>query len=205
MAEARGCACLFGVPVAWRVDGDVGGDATSGRFESGRLVMIMRATKERVVELALHELEAWEPGHQRLYWEAVGDPRSEGPVLEAKAGLKNWSWCVAFVSWIYASAGHPLTLWGGIAGMAYVPFLYEWGRAHGVLRGAEYQPDAGDIVIYGRLSDSGPCHTGIVVSDCESIEGNYSNRVERVVFREQKDPVIGFLAVLPHEPEMNAD
>lgn len=167
--------------------------------------MDVRATKDRVVELALHELEVWEPGHQRFYWEAVGDPRSSGPVSEARAGLKNWSWCVAFVSWIYASAGCPLLLHGDIAGMAYVPFLYEWGRTNGVLRGAEYEPDAGDIVIYGRSSDGGPCHTGIVVSDDESIEGNYSNRVARVAFREQKDPVIGFLAVLPYEPEMNAD
>lgn len=158
--------------------------------------------KERVVALALHELETWEYGHQRFYWDAVGDPRSLVPAKEGREGKNNGAWCAAFVSWIYASAGHPLTLRGDIAGMAYVPFLWEWGRANGVLRGAEYEPDAGDIVIYGRASDGHPCHTGIVVSASESIEGNYSNRVARVAFREQNDPVIGFLAVLPHEPEM---
>lgn len=161
--------------------------------------------KERVVALALHELEVWEPGHQRFYWDAVGDPRSLVPAKEGREGKNNWAWCAAFVSWIYASAGHPLTLRGDIAGLAYVPYLWEWGKANGVARPAEVEPDEGDVVIYGSPLDDGllhPCHTGIVVSVDESVEGNFGGRLARVKFREQKNDVLGFLAILPHEPEM---
>lgn len=160
--------------------------------------------KARIVEIATYELSVWKPGHERFYWDAVGDPRSLVPAQDGRSGKKQWAWCAAFVSWVYAAAGYPLLLRGDIGGMAYVPYLWKWGNANGFARPAEYEPDPGDVVIYGSRAEGGlhPCHTGIVVAEGESIEGNYSNRLASVPYRKQKNEVLGFLAILPHEPEM---
>lgn len=156
----------------------------------------MFARRSDVVRLCEEELRTWKPGQQRHYWQAVEDLRVTHIAYEARQGRGNWSWCVAFVSWIYASAGAPLKhKWG--SGLSYVPYLIDWAKAGGVWREADYEPDAGDLVLY--TDGKKPVHVGIVVSPDESIEGNYSGRIERVSFRKQNSPVLGFIAALPWE------
>jgi hypothetical protein len=86
-------------------------------------------------------------------------------------------WCAYFVSWAAAQAGAPL----GDSGHGYgsVAQVEEWARRTGRLVPAGELPRPGDIVLYGAD------HIGIVESvgpgeRLTTVEGNHSDRVERV-------------------------
>jgi hypothetical protein len=86
-------------------------------------------------------------------------------------------WCAYFVSWAAAQAGTPLGDAG--QGFAAVSQIEEWAGRTGRLLPAGEPPRPGDIVLYGAE------HVGIVESvgpgdRLVTVEGNHSDRVERV-------------------------
>jgi hypothetical protein len=86
-------------------------------------------------------------------------------------------WCAYFVSWAAAQAGAPLGDYGG--GFASVSQIEEWASRTGRLVPPGEPPRPGDIVLYGAD------HVGIVESvgpgdRLTTVEGNHSDRVERV-------------------------
>jgi hypothetical protein len=86
-------------------------------------------------------------------------------------------WCAYFVSWAAAQAGAPLGDHG--QGFASVSQIEEWAGRTGRLVSAGEPPRPGDIVLYGAE------HVGIVESvgpgdRLTTVEGNHSDRVERV-------------------------
>lgn len=156
----------------------------------------MYPTREEVCSLAREELrrdvrEDVGPnedsgGRIAEYWSAINDPRS------AQVGLGD-SWCAAFVSWVFERAGAPLG-----EGYAYVPYLKAWLEGEGLWRGRDYEPSAGDIIIY---SEGGvrPDHVGIVIYDgpmLQTVEGNLSNRLASRSMAPLDSRVLGYGAVL---------
>jgi hypothetical protein len=86
-------------------------------------------------------------------------------------------WCAYFVSWAAAQAGSPLGDYG--QGFASVSQIEEWARRTNRLVPPGEPPRPGDVILYGAD------HVGIVESvgpgdRLTTVEGNHSDRVERV-------------------------
>jgi hypothetical protein len=105
------------------------------------------------------------------------------------------SWCANFVSWVYMAAGVPFT--GGYSGgwrINNVIVLLDWFKANAnwyPRDPASPAPQPGDVIIFSysgsSVDNSGSLdHTGIIESvngsDLTVIEGNSSNRVQRVTY-----------------------
>ena len=89
-------------------------------------------------------------------------------------------WCAYFVSWVARQAGTPLGDQG--QGFGYVGDIWSWAQSHGraIQNGPGVVPKPGDLIVFGDQ------HVGIVDKvlpngSIQTIEGNYSNQVSRVV------------------------
>lgn len=88
-------------------------------------------------------------------------------------GSYDYWWCAAFVSWCANQAGES-------AAIPKTASVYV--MANGILNAGGKRvssPQAGDIVVYRRVSDNYYAHVGIMENNSTSIEGNYGNRVCR--------------------------
>jgi hypothetical protein len=97
----------------------------------------------------------------------------------ATAGAANTPgrWCAYFVSWAAAQAGAPLGDSG--QGFGAVSQIHDWAARTGRLVPAGEPPRPGDLILFGSE------HVGIVESvgpgdRLTTVEGNHSDRVERV-------------------------
>lgn len=98
-------------------------------------------------------------------------------------------WCAYFVSYIAKQAGVPIGPNGD--GMGYVPAITSWAKQTGKFISPSSQVRAGDVILFG-----GSGHIGIVErvnpdGSLTTIEGNHSDRVDRV--RRSKSEAIGFM------------
>jgi CHAP domain len=89
-------------------------------------------------------------------------------------------WCAYFVSWVAHQAGMPLGDHG--QGFGYVGDIWNWAQSAGraVPNGAGVKPNPGDLIVFGDH------HVGLVEKvlpdgSIQTIEGNYSDQVSRVV------------------------
>jgi hypothetical protein len=137
---------------------------------------------QRFCEIARIEAE------KNLVWtdencEAEKYLASVRPAIGQKRG--RFPWCGAFVYWCAAQAGLkiPAAFPTGFTA-AYVPGWEAWAKANKTwyssrLRASEFNPKAGDIVIFDWDGDSVPDHIGIVLSydgkrTLKTAEGNTS-------------------------------
>jgi hypothetical protein len=100
-----------------------------------------------------------------------------GAVAGSQAGEP---WCAYFASWVAQQAGRPLGPSG--QGFGYVGDIWSWAQQTGraVANGPGVTPSPGDLILFGDH------HVGIVEQvlpngSIQTIEGNYSNQVSRVV------------------------
>lgn len=119
--------------------------------------------------------------------QVISIARSQLGIRESPAGsnivkYSRWygltgPWCAMFVSWVFCEAGMPLPI-STPKGFCYTPYGVNWAKRHG-LWSESGRYAAGDVIFYNFDSDSGPEHTGIVVSDdgrtIVAIEGNTSS------------------------------
>jgi cell wall-associated NlpC family hydrolase len=89
-------------------------------------------------------------------------------------------WCAYFVSWVARQAGIPLGDQG--QGFGYVGDIWNWAQqtGHAIPNGPGVRPQPGDLILFGDH------HVGIVENvlpngSIQTIEGNYSDQVSRVV------------------------
>jgi CHAP domain len=89
-------------------------------------------------------------------------------------------WCAYFVSWVARQAGMPLGDHG--QGFGYVGDIWNWAQSTGraVPNGTGVKPNPGDLIVFGDH------HVGLVEKvlpdgSIQTIEGNYSDQVSRVV------------------------
>jgi len=89
-------------------------------------------------------------------------------------------WCAYFASWVAQQAGTPIGSTG--QGLGYVGDIWNWARQTGraIPNGPGVTPQVGDLIVFGNH------HVGVVEQvqpngDVQTIEGNYSNQVSRVV------------------------
>ena len=89
-------------------------------------------------------------------------------------------WCAYFASWVAHQAGLPLGEQG--QGYGYVGDIWSWAERTGraIPNGPGVVPSPGDLIVFGDH------HVGIVENvlpngSVQTIEGNYSNQVSRVV------------------------
>jgi hypothetical protein len=158
-------------------------------------VSTSRALASRVVEAAARAVGMRE----------VGGP-NRGPPVERFAGGREEPWCAHFVATLFRDEGAPLP--GDIAPsrkqhnpIARVATL--WAR----LAEAGWQvakPKPGDIVVYRLRMESDPgagWHCGIVTSVTvdgkifQAIEGNLSDKVQRVSRATDDRRIVGFARV----------
>jgi soluble lytic murein transglycosylase-like protein len=104
-------------------------------------------------------------------------------------------WCAYFVSWVARKSGHPLG--DDEQGFGSVRELWDWalGEDRAVVARRGTVPEPGDLVVFGPNYGG---HIGIVEKvlpngDIQTIEGNYSDKVTRVV--RQPDIVAGFVSM----------
>lgn len=96
-------------------------------------------------------------------------------------------WCAYFVSYLAKVAGSPLGSRG--QGLGYVPDITSWAKSSGkfISPGGNVKP--GDLILF-------PQHVGIVESvgangSLTTIEGNHSNKVDRV--HRSRSEAVGFV------------
>ncbi len=89
-------------------------------------------------------------------------------------------WCAYFASWVARQAGVPLGKQG--QGFGYVGDIWNWAQQTGraVVNGAGVHPSPGNLILFGDH------HVGIVEKvlpngSVQTLEGNYSDQVSRVV------------------------
>jgi CHAP domain len=89
-------------------------------------------------------------------------------------------WCAYFASWVAKQAGVPLGAQGH--GLGYVGDIWNWAQQTGraIPNGRSVVPTPGDLIVFGDH------HVGIVEKvlpngSVQTIEGNYSDQVSRVV------------------------
>jgi hypothetical protein len=89
-------------------------------------------------------------------------------------------WCAYFASWVAKQAGMPLGNQG--QGFGYVGDIWSWAQQTGraIPNGPGVVPSPGDLIVFGDH------HVGIVDKvlpngSIQTIEGNYSDQVSRVV------------------------
>lgn len=88
------------------------------------------------------------------------------------------SWCAAFVSWVFRTAGAPLPAIDHDYGFTYCPSAVNYAKAHALWsESGHYAP--GDVVLYCFDGSGLAGHTGVVVADdgvtLTVIEGNTSS------------------------------
>lgn len=114
-----------------------------------------------------------------------------GPPLDkyfnGKCG-KDWPWCAAFASWVWAQAGVPMPFY------SWVPNIATWAEKNTVLRPRGTTPLPGDAVIWNR-DGSGGSHVDIVEQVLPGgkiivIGGNVSDTVTRKSTIDINDPAI---------------
>jgi len=106
-------------------------------------------------------------------------------------------WCADFVSWLWRRSGAPIGFGG--AGSDYVPELVAWAHVtrnwHRARDG--YKPKPGDLIVY-RESGNPRGHIGMVVKltrgRVHTVEGNYSDRVQRRTIKPWDATVTGFIS-----------
>ncbi len=89
-------------------------------------------------------------------------------------------WCAYFASWVARQAGMPLGDQG--QGFGYVGDIWSWAQQTGraIPNGPGVVPSPGDLIVFGDH------HVGVVENvlpngSIQTIEGNYSDQVSRVV------------------------
>ena len=89
-------------------------------------------------------------------------------------------WCAYFASWAARQAGEPIGPGG--QGLGYVGDIWNWAQSTGraVPNGSGVKPNPGDLIVFGDH------HVGLVDKvlpdgSIQTIEGNYSDQVSRVV------------------------
>jgi hypothetical protein len=89
-------------------------------------------------------------------------------------------WCAYFASWVARQAGVPLGNQG--QGFGYVGDIWNWAQQSGraIVNGPGVVPSPGNLIIFGDH------HVGLVEKvlpngSIQTIEGNYSDQVSRVV------------------------
>jgi hypothetical protein len=103
-------------------------------------------------------------------------PNSNETIFGKWFGMQHQPWCAIFVSWVYATAGKPIT-WGGYRnGYAGCQTAYAYFKKNNLL---VTDPMPGDIVLFDWNGDKRYDHTGIFVewvskNTFKSIEGNTS-------------------------------
>jgi len=104
-----------------------------------------------------------------------------------QGAIKGGAWCAYFVSYLAKVAGSPLG--DGGSGIGYVPNITDWAKRTGkfISPGGSVRP--GDLILF-------PQHVGIVESvgangSLVTIEGNHSNRVDRV--NRSRSEAVGFV------------
>lgn len=114
---------------------------------------------------------------------AKGELGNGGSKYQAKAGIGNAAWCVAFVYWCCCKAGCKKAF-GRVGFRVDVPMEY-WRKKGREVKKTEGQP--GDFVSFhnGRGMSHPYQHIGIIEKNLgngkyRTIEGNYSNRVSNV-------------------------
>lgn len=95
-------------------------------------------------------------------------------------------WCAYFVSYIAKQAGVPIGPRG--EGMGYVPSIISWAKSTNKFVAPSGQARPGDLVLFSQ-------HIGIVErvnsdGSLVTIEGNHSNRVDRV--NRSRSEIVGF-------------
>lgn len=88
-------------------------------------------------------------------------------------------WCAIFVYFCLSQTGGK-ELMTGCANKAYVPTIWNWGKAKGYTRGGTSQAYLGDLVIFDWQKDGVADHIGFVIKDngngyVTTVEGNTSN------------------------------
>jgi hypothetical protein len=89
-------------------------------------------------------------------------------------------WCAYFASWVARQAGVPIGDHG--QGLGYVGDIWSWAQSTGraIPNGSGVRPNPGDLIVFGDH------HVGIVEKvlpdgSIQTIEGNYSDKVSRVI------------------------
>lgn len=127
----------------------------------------------KVLEVARGELSATEnpPGSNRVkYWQAY-DPKMQGQ-----------PWCVAFLWWVFSSAGERMAFFGG-GKTASCSVLLRWYREQGLTVPVS-EVQKGDIVLLNFHGTKDTEHCGLVVetmppyNNIRTIEGNTSPGME---------------------------
>lgn len=121
-----------------------------------------------------------------------------------KLGLTTANWCAAFVGWCDAQAAQEaedVPTW-----RAAVAELWADAEAAGEAQGPDYEPNPGDLVIFGRDGhdprQGGEGHVGRVErygdGELVTIEGNSRNAVRRVTRvmtqLDAREPIVGWIA-----------
>lgn len=106
-----------------------------------------------------------------------------------KGAMAGAPWCAYFVSYIAKQAGVPIGPGG--SGMGYVPDITAWAKQTGKFIAPSGAVRPGDVILFG-----GSGHIGIVErvnpdGSLTTIEGNHSDRVDRV--RRSKSEAVGFM------------
>lgn len=151
----------------------------------GRMSAASGPVAQRMVQLARAE-------YQKGVSEGNGD--NDSPDIAryrtaTKGAVSGAPWCAYFVSYIAKQAGVPIGPGG--AGMGYVPAITEWAKQTGKFIAPSGQVRPGDVILFG-----GSGHIGIVEKvngdgTLTTIEGNHSDRVDRVT--RQKSEAVGFM------------
>ena len=164
---------------------DVPGDPLAGRTEYGRYgawTVFARLGGATGSCAGLSDVDIVRVAQQQLGLAEVPDGCNCGPQISKFLGSSpGEAWCADFVSWVYATAGHPFS--GGLDGgwrLPGVAGLHAWLLANGVWHqpGDGDVPRPGDVIVF-RDDD----HTGVVealdATTVRTIEGNTSNQVGR--------------------------
>jgi soluble lytic murein transglycosylase-like protein len=143
-----------------------------------------RSVGERMVAIARRELGVEEQGVNEA-------PRIADYRKATVGSMPGQPWCAYFVSWVAERAGRPL----GANAQGFGAVADVWSWAQSVERAVPYgsgTPRPGDLVVFSTK------HIGLVEKvlpdgRIQTIEGNYSDEVARVVRSPQADGITGFV------------
>lgn len=109
----------------------------------------------------------------------------------------NSAWCAAFTSWVWKEAGYDVS-W---TDYDYVPSVWNDAGAMGLQRPNTSEAQPGDLIVFDWEGDGTPDHIGIVESvnggTIHTIEGNSSDRVQRLKYGMNSGDIVGVIKPPP--------
>lgn len=107
------------------------------------------------------------------------------------------AWCAAFTSWVWKEAGYDVT-W---TDFDYVPAVWNDAEALDLRRPSPADAQPGDLIVFDWEGDGTPDHIGIVETVSggmiHTIEGNSSDRVQRLDYSMNAGEVVGVIKPPP--------